>query len=164
MCAVLLSVVSCSMPELTYSPVQGEVQARGIYRPGNNITEPRPMAGKYLKVTDGGVLVLREVAGLYVNARVIQKPESDLFITIDYEDPRSGTISNTMVFDKEAVGFGFSSPRFQSGLIPYRNYMVVIKVWNNNRQESLLDTIRQPVRSYVDTRGDKALVLDRMTS
>lgn len=154
-------ISSCALNNATRSS-GGDVKASGIYQKGHDLTEPRPKSGEYLRVTDGGVVILAAGAGLYVRTEVIKKPEQELFVTIDYEDPLRGKISHTMSFPPTARILEFSAPRFQKGLVPYQKYRAVIKIWPNKDASSPIETIIQDIRSYVDTRGSTPKVVSRL--
>ena len=160
---ILLSfgLASCVVTNVT--PTSGEtVKVSGVYQRGHDLTEPRPKSGKYLRVTDGGVAVLKDGAGLYLRTEVITKPDKELFVTVDYDDPQSGTISNTMAFVPSAKVLEFSVPRFQKDLIPYSTYSVTVKVFASKNAPTPIETITQEIRSYVDSRGSSPQVMSRL--
>jgi hypothetical protein len=64
----------------------------GTYQKGSNITEPRPCHSRFLQTTSGGIVIIGENAGYYLDTKVIEKPKNELYITIEYENPAGRTI------------------------------------------------------------------------
>lgn len=126
----------------------------GVYEPGHDLTEPRPRKSEYLETKSGGVLVLPDGAGLFLFARVIKRPASELYITVEYENPQGGApLTNDMRFETKAQEFGFSAPSLQPGLRRYATYTITVKIWEKKGGAQPIDTLVQKVRSYVDTTG-----------
>lgn len=134
----------------------------GVYAPGHNITEPRPQKSQYLQVETGGVVVLENGAGLFLNTRVLKHPENELYITVEYEDPAGTPLFNDAPFYTDAKYLNFSVPNVQSGLKSYSDYQITIRIWEMKGSEKPLDTLIQKVRSYVDTTGSTPLVFNKL--
>ncbi len=128
----------------------------GTYLKGNNVTEPRPKKSSYLETLHGGIVVIGNQAGFYLNTRVIKQPEKDLYIVIEYENPSGGKpFVNDMLFKTDAEELDFSSPDFVKGLRSYADYTITVRVFDSKDATVPLDTLRQKIRCYVDTRGSK---------
>ena len=132
----------------------------GVYEPGHDLTEPSPRKSEYLETKSGGVLVLPDGAGLFLFARVIKRPASELYITVEYENPQGGApLPNDMRFETKAQEFGFSAPSLQPGLRRYATYTITVKIWEKKGAAQPIDTLVQKVRSYVDTTGPAPLLM-----
>jgi hypothetical protein len=137
--------------------------AFGVYEPGHNITEPKPKKSEYLETKTGGVAVLSGGAGLFLHARVIKHPVTELYVTVDYENPTGGVrLTNDMQFKPEAKELHFSVPSFQTGLRSYIDYEIIVRIRERKGAEKPIDTLVQKVRSYVDTTGPSPLMFDKL--
>jgi hypothetical protein len=135
----------------------------GTYQKGSNVTEPRPKRSAYLETLHGGVVVMPEGAGYYLFTRVIKKPEKELYVTVEYEDPMGGKpFVNDMAFVPTAEELHFSAPEFIRGLKGYGDYEVVVRVFESKSATQPIDTLRQTIRSYIDTRGAKPKMFKRL--
>lgn len=135
----------------------------GTYQKGSNITEPRPKKSEFLQTIHGGITVMGSEAGFYLLTQVIKKPGKRLFIMIEYEDPSGRSpAKNEMIFRPSAERLMFSSPAFVKGLRSYAHYSITVKIFESRGAQKPIDTLRQTVRCYVDTRGPKAVLSDRL--
>lgn len=135
----------------------------GTYQKGSNITEPRPKRSQFLQTIQGGIVMMGSEAGYYLSTRVIKKPEKRLFITVEFEDPTGRSpLKNEAVFEPSLEGFLFGSPDFVKGLRLYAHYSITVKIFDSRGVQKPIDTLRQTVRCYVDTRGPKAVLSDRL--
>jgi hypothetical protein len=135
----------------------------GTYQKGSNITEPRPQKSQFLQTIHGGIAVIGADAGFYLLTKVIKKPDKTLYIRIEYENPAGGSpLQNDMTFEPSAKRLLFSAPRFVKGLRSYSDYAITVKIFPSREAEEPIDTLRQTIRSYVDTRGQKAQLYNRL--
>ncbi|MGI8497335.1 MAG: hypothetical protein ACR2OG_07125 [Gemmatimonadaceae bacterium] len=135
----------------------------GTYQKGSNITEPRPKKSEFLQTLQGGIAVIGDKAGYYLFTRVIKKPDKDLYIRIEFEDPAGGPpLTDDTIFRRDAEEFHFSTPQFVKGLRNYSDYMITVNVFESRGAGKPIDILRQTVRSYVDTRGSKAKMFNRL--
>ncbi len=135
----------------------------GTYQKGSNNTEPRPKRSTYLETLHGGVVVMPEGAGFYLFTRVIKKPENELYVTVEYENPLGGKpFVNDMAFVPTAEALHFSAPEFIRGLKSYGDYKIVVRVFESRSATEPIDTLKQSIRSYVDTRGEKPKLFKRL--
>jgi hypothetical protein len=135
----------------------------GTYQKGSNLTEPRPKKSEYLETMHGGIVLIEDVAGFYLFAKVIKHPERELYLRIEYEDPSGREpLVNDMRFMPDADELHFSAPHGVRGLKSYGDYQIVVKVFDSKDAREPLDTLKQTVRSYVDTRGEKPKLFKRL--
>lgn len=135
----------------------------GTYQKGNNVTEPRPKKSEYFETLHGGVLVVGDDAGYYLFTKVIKKPAKDLYIVVDYENPSGGKpLTNDMEFKTTAEELHFSAPAFVKGLKSYSDYEIIVRVFESKEAKEPIDTLKQTIRCYVDTRGPKAKMFNRL--
>jgi hypothetical protein len=145
------------------APKNQNTLAFGVYEPGHNITEPRPKKSEYLETETGGVVILPGGAGLFLNTRVIKHPITELYVTVEYENPQGGApLTNDMPFTPETKGLHFSVPSFQTGLKSYADYVITVRIWEKKGSGKPIDTLVQKVRSYVDTTGPSPLLFDKL--
>jgi hypothetical protein len=137
---------------------------KGTYADGSNITEPRPQRSKYLEVKHGGIIIVEEGAGFYLNVRVIQKPEKPFYIKIQYQDPRNPGrfLANDMEFTSNYAEFLFSSPEIIHGIVGYQNYSIVVSIYEDKDSGQPQDVLTQTVRAYVETQTSEPLIFHKM--
>jgi hypothetical protein len=135
----------------------------GTYQKGSNITEPRPQKSHFLQTIHGGVAVLDGDAGFYLLTKVINKPDKTLYIRVQFQNPAGRSpLQNDMAFEPSAERLLFSAPRFVKGLRSYSNYAIIVKIYASREAPEPIDTLRQTIRSYVDTRGQRAQLYNRL--
>lgn len=135
----------------------------GTYQTGSNVTEPRPKKSAYLETLHGGIVVVGDSAGYYLFTKVIRKPEKDLYVVVDYENPSGGKpFTNDMEFKTTAEELHFSAPEFVKGLESYSDYDITVRVFESKEAKEPIDMLKQTIRSYVDTRGPKAKMFRRL--
>jgi len=140
------------------------VVVMGTYQKGSNFTEPRPKKSKYLQTIHGGIVVMGSDAAFYLFTKVIKKPDKKLYIRVDYENPDGGSpLQNDMWFEPSLEGMRFSAPHFVKGLRSYADYVITVRIFTSREAREPIDTLRQTIRSYVDTRGPKAQFYKRLT-
>ena len=128
----------------------------GTYQPGSNLTEPRPKKSKFLKTTQGGIVVMGNGAGYYLNVQLIKKLERDVYATVEWENPLGGApFVNDAVLTPAMKGVGFSAPDFIKGLKNYTTYTIVVRLYESKEADTPFDTLTQKIRCYVDTTGDE---------
>jgi hypothetical protein len=135
----------------------------GTYQKGNDVTEPKPQKSQYLETKHGGIVVVGDKAGYYLFTKVIRNPEKELYVTVEYENPRGGTpLTNDMPFKPDAEALHFSAPDFIQGLKSYGTYEITVRIFDSKESTTPIDTLTQKVRSYVDTQGAKTKLLKRL--
>jgi hypothetical protein len=135
----------------------------GTYQKGNNLTEPRPKKSEYLETLHGGIVVVGDNAGYYLFTNVIKKPARDLYVTVEYENPSGGKpFKNDMEFKTTAEELRFSAPEFVKGLKSYSDYELTVKIFESKEAKEPIDTLKQTIRSYVDTRGPNVKMFNRL--
>ena len=159
--AALLGFASCTSSSPGVSSSKQSL-IHGVYQAGHNLTEPRPQRSEYLQTTGGGVAVVAKGSGLFLQTRVLKSPSRELYITVDYEGPGLTSLSNDMIFKPDARKLTFSAPRMQSDLRGFRDYTIIVRIWNSKSDKTPIDTLVQKVRSYVDTSGPTPRVFNGM--
>lgn len=102
-------------------------------------------------------------AAFYLLTKVIKKPDKKLYIRVDYENPAGGSpLQNDMWFGPSAEWLRFSAPKFVKGLKSHADYVITVRIFPSRGAPEPIDTLRQTIRSYVDTRGPKAQFYKRL--
>lgn len=128
----------------------------GTHQRGSDLTEPMPRKSEYLETLHGGIVVIGNAAGFYLNTKVIKKPAKELYVVVEYENPNGGKpFVNDMRFKPTNEELHFSSPDFVRGLKRYSNYTITVRIFESKGAAKPLDTLKQTIRCYVDTRRDK---------
>ena len=139
------------------------VAVMGTYQKGSNFTEPRPKKSNYLQTVHGGIVVLGSDAAFYLLTKVIKKPDKKLYVRVDYENPDGGSpLQNDMLFEPSMEWLRFSAPHFVKGLRSNSDYVITVRIFPSREAREPIDTLRQTIRSYVDTRGPKAQFYKRL--
>jgi hypothetical protein len=132
-----------------------KTMVRGTRTAGSNITEPSPRSSRYLETQHGGFAVVGEKVGPYLQVKVRESPAKPLFIRIHYQTAdKNRSLTNTAPFLPRSGGFIFSSPEHIPGIRIYRDYLIRVEIFESSDSSQPVDTLIQPVRSYVDTTGD----------
>jgi len=148
------------MPSRLISPSEYEFPYEshfgGTHYKGSDLTEPRPVSGKYLKVINGGLVVINSKdAGFYINMKLKDKIDKDIYVVTAYENPldKNAPFVNDFIVtpDMYAKTIEFSSPDFIKGLKYWRNYKVNVTVYEDKSMAKQIDGFTQNIRSYVDT-------------
>jgi hypothetical protein len=135
----------------------------GTYLPGSNVTEPAPARSRYLETLHGGILIIGEAVGFYLNTRVREAPKAPLYITVEYPDPMGGApATNDMEFLPVATELQFSSPGAVRGIKLYADYQIIVRVFDKKGSDAPIDTLVQTVRAYVDTTGEHPKVFKKI--
>lgn len=165
---ILTTITGCGLaPKYeVFKPTSKMTLISGTYKRGANVTEPRPVEGKYLKVQHGGVIIIPSGAGFYINTTVKKSPKKDLYIVIEYENPndKSKPLTNDQKFLKTSKGFYFTSPSVINGIRGYESYEINVKIYDSKKKDRLLDQFTQKFRSYVDTTTNQILIKTGMSS
>lgn len=160
----LVLFCGCASPTRTLPSGQAAL-IFGVYKPGHNVTEPKPQKSEYLETKTGGVVVLPKGAGLFLKTRVLKQPARELYITVEYENPQGGTpLMSEAAFRTGVSGLNFSVPGVQAGLKSYADYTITVRIWEAKGAAIPLDTLVQKVRSYVDTTGTEPVIFDKLKS
>jgi hypothetical protein len=135
----------------------------GTYQKGSNVTEPRPNKSEFLQTSHGGVAVIGDKAGYYLFTRVLKKPDKDLYVRVEYENPTGGPpLTNDMVFRRDLKELHFSAPEFVKDLRSYSDYRITVKIFESRDAREPIDTLRQTIRCYVDTSGAKIKLYNKL--
>jgi hypothetical protein len=130
----------------------------GIYRPGSDITEPRPAQSRFLATLDGGLVVIGDQVGHYLHARVREKLSAPLYIRIEYEDPLGGPpLENEEEFPVVADEFEFRAPHGVRGFKIKSDYQITVRIYERKESTIPIDTLTQKIRAYLDTVGEEPI-------
>jgi hypothetical protein len=137
----------------------------GTYKDGNNITEPKPIYGKYVKTEMGGFQVIQGFAGYKLFIEVITAPEQRLYSRTIVENPED--INAPFVYEHYLDP---TTPRTTlthgpvKGLEVYKDYTVTYILYENEARTIEVDRIVQGIRSYLDTTGSKLKIFNKVKS
>ena len=146
---LLSAAVMCAHAETAEPPV-----VSGIWQKGHNITEPRPKSSKFMKVLDGGFLVVSSAAAYRVYIEMSSSLETPYFMQAVLENPADRTkpfVEESVISQHEERLTLAHGP--VEGLRISGDYRIVVKIFRRRGDEEPIDTLVQKVRSYVDTTG-----------
>lgn len=132
----------------------------GLYRQGNDVTEPKKMKSRFLRVDEGGVLLTEAGAKLFVRVRGIEPPEGEMFLKAEFPNPSGGRPSFVELDFKKETTYIFTSPETVRGLKGKDDYIITVGVYLKKDTGRPVDSVVQKVRSYVDTQGKEVLIFD----
>ena len=67
-----------------------------------------------------------------------------------------------MVFRRDLKELHFSAPEFVKNLTNYSDYTITVKIFESRDAREPIDTLKQTIRCYVDTRGAKVQVFKKL--
>jgi hypothetical protein len=138
--------------------LEAETYVSGTYQQGHNATEPRPQKSKFLKTYTGGFAVSERGARYALLIDVITKRSKDYIIKAEYEDPsnKKPIIQEGRLPHKDkSISLGTD---YIKGLKIKKDYTVKVYLIDTDTLQTV-DTLIQKVRSYIDTTGDKVIIL-----
>ncbi len=146
---LLSAAVMCAHAEAAEPPL-----VRGIWHKGNNITEPRPKSSKFMKVLDGGFLVIPNAAAYRLYIEMSPSLETPYFMQAVLENPadRTKPFVEEAVISKRQENLTVAHGPIK-GLRISGDYRIVVKIFRRQGEAEPIDTLVQKVRSYVDTTG-----------
>ena len=126
----------------------------GIYKKGHNIMEPRPRQSKFIKMREAGLLVSSAGEAYYAEIEISDQVEKPYFLRVMFENPADS--KNPFIEESEIT----NPPPYISmrhgpvkGLKINSNYSIIVEIFRRKADTKALDTVSQPVRSYLDTTG-----------
>lgn len=135
----------------------------GTFQPGQNASDPQPQKSEYLETTQGGVLIAGDNAGLYLFTKVIKRPLQHFHVVVEFQNPSGGApIRNEVLFKNTATELHFSTPGYLKDLKNYGEYEVTVRIYISKESKKPVDTLKQTIRSYVDTHGAKAKLFSKL--
>jgi hypothetical protein len=145
----LLALALCARAEGAEPPL-----VSGVWRKGHNITEPRPKSSIFMKVLEGGFLVLPTAAAYRLEIEVSPKLSTPYFMQALFENP----LDRSKPFTEETV---VSQPDRNvtlthgpvKGLRISGDYRITVKIFRHKGDAEPMDVLEQKVRSYVDSKG-----------
>lgn len=155
---LLVLTVFCLCFTLNAFYLEAETYVSGTYQPGHNITEPRPQKSKFLKTYTAGFAVSEQGARYALLIDAFTKRKKDYLIKAEYEDPhhKNPIIQEGKLPHKDkSISLGTD---FIKGLEIKKDYVVKVYLIDIDTHE-VVDTLTQKVRSYVDTTGDKVIII-----
>lgn len=164
---LLLSAALLSSCSNTTSPPAGTADGTpisGTYRPGSNLTEPRPASSRFLRTVEGGFATVAGSAAYYLRVSPQAGLPPGAYLRITYPNPQQPDrpYVNDMTFDPSRREMIFSSPGIVPGLRNYQTYTVTVTVHANRAAADAgtppIDVLKQPIRAYVDTTGPQVQV------
>ena len=136
-----------------------EVLVSGVWTKGQTIVDPRPVKSKYFKVFQGGFRVSSQGARYWLLADIIVEVPSDLWVTVECEDPLN---PKKPFMEEGPVKAGSKNIHYGSdyikGLKMFRVYRMKMTLYSPKDKTKILDELTQNIKAYVDTTGEKVLM------
>jgi hypothetical protein len=145
----LLALLVCARTEAAEPPL-----VSGVWQKGHNITEPRPKSSKFMKVLQGGFLVLPTAAAYRLEIEVAAELSTPYFMRALFEnpaDPAEPFLEETVVSQRQKILTLTHGP--VKGLRISGDYRITIKIFRQKGDSEPIDVLEQKVRSYVDSTG-----------
>ena len=146
---LLLSVAFSAIANTAEPPL-----VSGVWRKGHNITEPRPKSSKFMKVLEGGFLVIPAAAAYRLEIDVSPDLPTPYFMQAVFEnpaDPDRPFVEETVISKPQKILTLTHGP--VKGLRISGDYRIVVKVFPRKGAGEPIDVLEQKVRSYVDSTG-----------
>ena len=137
----------------------------GVWHKGHNITEPRPKSSNFMKVVEGGFLVLPTAAAYRLEIEVSSKLSPPYFIRALFEnpaDPDNPFVEESVMSQPQKTLTLTHGP--VKGLRISGDYRITIKVFRRKGDAEPIDVLEQKVRAYVDSTGPAIKVKGGMKS
>ena len=137
----------------------------GTYQSGDNLTEPRPQKGIYIKTNMGGFQIVQGFAGYKLFIDVIKHPEQRLYSRTIVENPIDP--SSPFIYDYHLDPTTPNTTLTHGpvkGLKIHHDYKITYILFEDEAREKEVDRIEQKIRSYIDTTGPKLLVYENLES
>lgn len=157
--AVLLS--ACARTQSTTQALAGHDRGLvlGVYRPGADLTEPRPVTSKYLKTYQAGFAVTGQQVTYHLLADVILDRDKPLYMVAEFQNPldpkQPARYDNVVGPESRAIHLRYGPVH---GLKVYDEYWVKVTIFASKDSDKPIDEFIQKIRSYVDTRTDEVKV------
>ena len=127
----------------------------GVWKPGHNITEPRPRSSKFMKVLDAGFLLAGSRGVFYrVEIQLLPGLETPYFVQVIFPNPqdaKSPFVEEAVVSEPSVSMSPTTGP--VKGLRIGQEYRIRVKIYRRKGDPQPLDVVVQSVRSYIDTTG-----------
>jgi hypothetical protein len=126
----------------------------GVWRKGHNITEPRPKSSTFMKVLEGGFLVLPTAAVYRLQIEISPNLSTPYFMQALFENPldRSKPFTEQTVVSRPDNNVTLTHGPVK-GLRISGDYRITVKIFRHKGDAEPIDVLEQKVRSYVDTKG-----------
>jgi len=124
----------------------------GVYKKGDNITEPKPVRSKYFRTYQGGFKVYRNTAGYRLVLEAIKTPRKKLFTKSIIENPEdiNSPIVYTGYIDTKTKSITIEHGPVKNLQI-YKDYKIDVITYEDELRTIEIDRLTQYIRSYVDT-------------
>ncbi len=137
------------------------------YVPGANITLPRPCQSQFFKVSDAGFLILKNKdAAYYIRGNLSEGRVKPYFVRVEYDNPQdeSQPFENEADLTPDKNYAVFTSPDAVWGIHYWKTYTIRVSIFDNRESKQPIDTIVQPLRSYVDTTSGEVRIDNHLTT
>jgi hypothetical protein len=125
-----------------------------VWHKGHNITEPRPKSSNFMKVLEGGFVVVSKSAGYRLMIEVSPQLTTPYLMQAAFEnpaDPDKPFIEEAVISKPQKILTLTHGPA--KGLRISRDYRITVKVFPRKGAAEAIDVLEQKVRSYVDSTG-----------
>ena len=162
----ILLLTSCASTSGTreVGAIKRPFYVTGTYKAGSNVTEPRPRESRFFRTDHAGFVVLENGAAYYIVARVLKHPPTNYQLRVQYENPQDKTrpFVTTGELRPTMDGILFRSPDVVWGIRNWGDYTIRIDLFTSPESMEPIDTLIQPVRSYVDTTTAEVRIFHRL--
>ena len=165
----LIFVTSCTSNYYTHPVDSSQVRmfVQCTYVPGANITLPRPRQSQFFKVSDAGFLILKNKdAAYYIRGSLSEGRVKPYFVRVEYDNPQdeSQPFENEADLTPDKNYAVFTSPDAVWGIHYWKTYTIRVSIFDNRESKQPIDTIVQPLRSYVDTTSGEVRIDNHLTT
>jgi hypothetical protein len=126
----------------------------GIWQKGQNITEPRPKSSKFMKVVQGGFLVLPTAAAYRLEIEISSDLSTPYFMQALFENPADRSkpfVEESTIAKPQKILTLTHGP--VKGLHIVGDYRITVKIFRRKGDTEPLDILEQKIRSYLDSTG-----------
>jgi hypothetical protein len=126
----------------------------GLWHKGHNITEPRPKSSNFMRVVEGGFLILPTAAAYRLEVEVSSKLSTPYFMRALFEnpaDPANPFLEESVMSQPQKILTLTHGP--VKGLRISGDYRITIKIFHRKGDAEPIDVLEQKVRAYVDSTG-----------
>jgi hypothetical protein len=133
----------------------------GTFYAGKGSKNPKLAVSRYLRADRAGVFVTQNGARCFMEVKVLQEIPQGSYIKVEFSNPGkpSAPYVSGIDYKSGAKGYKFTSPRAVAGLKIGKDYKVTISVLKTKDSTKSIDVLVQEFRSYIDTTGDKPVML-----
>ncbi len=163
---LILLITGISLVASVYGNVETALIV-GTALGGSKDANPAPVRSKYFETEHGGIVLIRDNAGFYLQVKPRTAWRKTLYATIEYDNPLDAEKPfvndmdlppiKTNRLTRQAPVISFSSPGFVPGLKDQGEYQIVVRVFEGRGEKEPVDILRQKIRSHVDSTAGRVI-------